>query len=386
MERQREQRATALYHLTRAIAIARSADEVLRNASAQVQELFGARLAVFTEDPAHAGRLLLHPAATYVANEKEEGVATWAFRNRKAAGRFTDTLPAADAFYLPLVSGDRALGVMGIQPPTQSALSLAQRDLLDTFASQIALALEREQLRAAGETSRLAEASERLHRTLLDSVSHEMKTPLAVMLTATESLDTGAAGPAKVVVGELRTAVRRLRRLVDNLLDMTRLESGTLRLRLDWTDLSDLVNAALEATADMRQARPVHVDLPAGLPLVRLDFALLQQALVNLIHNACVHTPPGAGIAFTAGVASGQVWLAVADDGPGFSEAQLPHLFDKFYRGQPDKAGGLGLGLSIVRGFVEAHGGRVEAANRPGGGACFTLFLPFDRHGSVPPE
>jgi two-component system sensor histidine kinase KdpD len=173
---------------------------------------------------------------------------------------------------------------------------------------------------------------------------------------------------------------------VDNLLDITRLESGALHLRLDWTDLSDLVNAALDATADLRQNRPLRVELPAGLPLVRLDFALMQQALVNLIHNACVHTPPGAGITLTAGVASAQVWLAVADDGPGLDDAQLPHLFDKFYRGQPDKAGGLGLGLSIVRGFVDAHGGRVEAANRPGGGACFTMFLPFDRHGSVPPE
>ena len=386
VERQREQRATALYHLTRAIAAARSADEVLRNAMEQMQELFGVRLVVLTEDPAQTGRLLLHSAATYVADEKELSVATWAFRNRKTAGRFTDTLPAAEAFYLPLVAGDRALGVMGVKPPEESTLSLQQRDLLDTFASQIALALEREQLRAAGETARLTEASERLHRTLLDSVSHEMKTPLAVMMTATENLAAGTDEPAQAVVGELRTALRRLRRLVDNLLDMTRLESGTLSLRLDWTDLSDLVNAALEATTEMRQNRPMHMELPDGLPLVRLDFALMQQALVNLIHNACVYTPPGSGITITAGVASGQVWLAVADDGPGLSEAQLPRLFDKFYRGQPDKAGGLGLGLSIVRGFVEAHNGRAEASNRPGGGACFTLFLPFDRHGSVPSE
>ncbi len=386
VERQREQRATALYHLTRAIAIARSADEVLRNATAQIQELFGARLAVFTEDPAQAGRLALHPAATYVADEKEQSVATWAFRNRKAAGRFTDTLPAAEAFYLPLVARDRAMGVMGVKPPPGSTLSLAQRDLLETFGLQIALALERELLRAAGETARLAEASERLHRTLLDSVSHEMKTPLAVMMTATENLEAGTTGPAQAVAGELRTAVRRLRRLVDNLLDITRLESGALRLHLDWTDLSDLVNAALEATADLRQNRPLRLELPPGLPLVRLDFALMQQALVNLIHNACAHTPPGTAITLTAGVTSGQVWLAVSDNGAGLNEAQLPHLFDKFYRGQPDKAGGLGLGLSIVRGFVEAHNGRVEASNRPGGGACFTMFLPFDRHGSVPPE
>ena len=388
VERQREQRATALYHLTRAIAIAGSADEVLRNATAQIQESFGAHLAIFTLDPGQTGRLVLHPAATYVADEKEQGVAAWTFRNRKAAGRFTDTLPAAEAFYLPLLAGDRTMGVMGIKPPPKVTLPTAQRDLLDAFASQIALALDREQLRAAGEQARLAEASDRLHRTLLDSVSHEMKTPLAVLATATDNLAGATGDPAQPLVEEMRTAVRRVQHLVDNLLGMTRLESGALRLRFDWTDLADLINAALEATADARVGRQVQVQLPANLPLVRVDFGLMQQALVNLIHNACHHTPPTAGICVAAGVdaAAAQVWVAVEDGGPGLDAAQLPRLFDKFFRGHPDRAGGLGLGLSIVRGFVEAHGGRVEAANSPAGGARFTVFLPLDRHGNVPPE
>ncbi|HZL47113.1 MAG TPA: sensor histidine kinase KdpD [Opitutaceae bacterium] len=388
VERQREQRVTALYHLTRAIAIARSADEMLRNATAQVQEVFGARMAIFTEDPAQPGRLVLHPAATYVAGEKEQSVAAWVFRNRKLAGRFTDTLPFAEAFYLPLLAGERALGVMGVQPPPQLALATAQRDLFESFASQIALALEREQLRTASELVRFTEASDRLHRTLLDSVSHEMKTPLAVMATVADNLADAAAGPVKPLVEEMRTAVRRLQHLVDNLLGMTRLESGALRLRFDWTEVADLVNAALEATADSRQGRAVQVQLPPHLPLVRLDFGLMQQALVNLIHNACHHTPAAARIVVTAGVdeAAQQVWIAVDDDGPGLDAAQLPRLFDKFFRGRPDQAGGLGLGLSIVRGFVEAHGGRVQAENRPAGGARFSIFLPLDHPGSVPPE
>ena len=381
-QRQREQRATALYQLTRAIAAARSVDEVLRNAAAQVQELFGARLAIFTEDPAQPGRLRLHPAATYVADEKEQGVAAWSFRNHKNAGRFTDTLPAAEGFYLPLLAGENCMGAMGVKPPAEATLPVNQRELLESFATQIALALDRERLRATEEAARLSRESEKLHRTLLDGVSHELKTPLAVIASAAENL---ADGP---LVAEIRTATQRLQRLVNNLLDMTRLESGTLRLRRDWCDPADLINAAREMTADALRSRTVRMDLPAGLPLVRADAGLIQQALANLIHNACVHTPPTALITLAAGTdeAAGQLWFAVADNGPGLRPEQLDRLFDKFYRGDPDRAGGLGLGLSIARGFAEAHGGRVAAGNQPGGGARFTIFLPLEQPASVPPE
>ena len=381
-QRQREQRATALYQLTRAIAAARSVDEVLRNAAAQVQELFGARLAIFTRDPAQPGGLLLHPAATYVADEKEQSVAAWTFRNHKNAGRFTDTLPAAEGFYLPLLAGENCMGAMGVKPPAEATLPVNQRDLLESFATQIALALDRERLRATEEAARLSRESEKLHRTLLDGVSHELKTPLAVIASAAENL---ADGP---LVAEIRTATQRLQRLVNNLLDMTRLESGTLRLRRDWCDPADLINAAREMTADALRGRTVRLDLPAGLPLVRADAGLIQQALANLIHNACVHTPPAALITLAAGTdeAAGQLWLAVADNGPGLRPEQLGRVFDKFFRGEPDRAGGLGLGLSIARGFAEAHGGRVAAGNQPGGGARFTIFLPLEQPASVPPE
>ncbi|MFA5057675.1 MAG: DUF4118 domain-containing protein, partial [Opitutaceae bacterium] len=381
-QRQREHRAIALYQLTRAIAAARSADEVLRNAAAQVQELFGARLAIFTGDPAQPDRLVLHAAATYVADEKEQSVAAWTFRNHKNAGRFTDTLPAAEGFYLPLLAGENCVGVMGVKPPAEATLSVNQRELLESFATQIALALDRERLRTTEEAARLSQESEKLHRTLLDGVSHELKTPLAVIASAAENL---ADGP---LVVEIRTATQRLQRLVNNLLDMTRLESGSLRLRRDWCDPADLLNAAREMTLDALRSRTVRLELPAGLPLVRADAGLIQQALANLIHNACVHTPPTAMITLAAGTneAGDQLWLAVADNGPGLRPEQLARLFDKFYRGDPGRAGGLGLGLSIARGFAEAHGGRVEAGNLAGGGARFTIFLPLERPASVPPE
>ena len=381
-QRQREQRATALYQLTRAVAVARSADEVLRNAAAQVQELFGARLAIFTVDPAPPGRLVLHPSATYVANEKEQGVAAWVFRNRKVAGRFTDTLPAAEGFYLPLLAGENCVGAMGVKPPAEVALPVSQRGLLESFATQIALALDRERLRTTEEAARLSRESEKLHRTLLDGVSHELKTPLTVIAAAVENLPDGP------LVAEIRMAAQRLQRLVNNLLDMTRLESGMLRLRRDWCDPTDLINAAREATADAWRGRDVRTELPAGLPLVRADAGLIQQALANLIHNACVHTPPTATIMLSAGAdeTAHEIWMAVADSGPGLRADQQGQLFDKFFRGDPGRAGGLGLGLSIARGFAEAHGGRVEAGNQPAGGSRFAIFLPLERPASVPPE
>ena len=393
VERMRQQRSTALYHLTRAISGARNRDETIREAAAQVQELFGARTAVFTPD--EAGRLELRGAATYAVGDKERSAADWVFRNRKVAGRFTDTLPSTEGFYLPLVAGDRAVGVMGLRAPDEAVLSVSQRDLLETFAGQLGLALDRERLREADERARLSHESDKLHRTLLDSVSHELKTPLAVIASAAENLErtggvggAGATGGDAVLLGEIQTASRRLQRLVNNLLDMTRLESGAVQARLDWCDISDLVNAAIENAREACGGRAVGVRLPPGLPPIRADFALIEQAVANLIHNAALHTPAEAEITVSAGVdeGAGEAWIAVTDTGPGLKPEQQGRLFDKFYRGTPDKAGGLGLGLSIVRGFAEAHGGRVEVRNQPTGGARFTLFLPFDKHGSVPAE
>jgi two-component system sensor histidine kinase KdpD len=271
---------------------------------------------------------------------------------------------------------------MGVKPPAGAALSVSQRDLLASFAAQIALALDRERLRATEATALLSQESEKLHRTLLDGVSHELKTPLAVIASAAENIGDGP------LVAEIRTAVQRLQRLVNNLLDMTRLETGALRLRRDWCDPADLINAAREMTADALRGRTVRLELPASLPLVRADAGLIQQALANLIHNACVHTPPAAAVTLSAGTdeAASQLWIAVADDGPGFRAGPLDRLFDKFYRGDPGRAGGLGLGLSIARGFVEAHAGRIQADQPPGGGARFTVFLPLERPASVPPE
>jgi two-component system sensor histidine kinase KdpD len=189
-------------------------------------------------------------------------------------------------------------------------------------------------------------------------------------------------------VQEIHQASERLHSVVVNLLDTTRLESGGLQAQLDWCDVSDLVNAALKIAGDAQHGRTIHLQLPLGLPLVWCDFDLIQQALANLVHNACRHTPARAEITVSAGVdeAAGRVWLAVADNGPGLREEQRARLFERFFRGEPGRAGGLGLGLSIARGFAETQGGSLTAENQPGGGARFVLALPLQHHDQVPAE
>ena len=299
-----------------------------------------------------------------------------------------DTLPSSEGFHVPLIREDTAIGVLILRMPQESALTLAQRDLAESFAAQLAQMVEREQLRAAGEREKLLAESDKLHRTLLDGVSHELKTPLAVLSAAVENLTAADEATRADLAAEIRTATRRLNRLVNNLLDQTRLESGALRPRLDWCDGHDLVNAAVEGVSDSLEGHPFEVDIPGDLPLFRADAALMEQVIANLLLNSALHTPQGTEIFLAAGVdrAKSRIFFTVADRGPGLPAAMRERLFQKFQRGDAARAGGLGLGLSIIRGFVTAQGGDVMAGENPGGGAVLTVYLPFKEHGDVPAE
>ncbi len=386
-ERLREERAMALFHLTQALSAAKSLDEGVFAALRQTDELFDGTSALLLVDPGDAA-LTAHYASSLTLSEKERGVADWAWRNRKKAGRFTDTLPSAEGFHVPLVRENAALGVFVIHVPPETALTLAQRDLAESFGAQLALLVEAEQSRAAGEREKLLAESEKLHRALLDGVSHELKTPLAVLHSAAESLKRADEKTRNQLTDEIITATRRLHRLVNNLLDQTRLESGALRPRLDWCDPHDLVNAARDGVQDSLQAHTLEVSVPADMPLFRADFALMEQVIANLLLNAALHTPPVTPIFLAAGVdgARQKVFFTVADRGPGLPPAMRDRLFKKFQRGDAARAGGLGLGLSIIRGFVVAQGGEIVAGENPGGGAVFTVYLPFSAHATVPNE
>ena len=374
-ERRREERAVALYEFTRDLAEAASHDEVVWQLVSQVNRVFHAPAAVVLS---LNDKLAPHPDGSLTLSEKELGVADWAFRQRKAAGSFTDNLPGADAFHLPLVTERKAFGVLAVKLPDRN-LTLAQRDLLETFARQAALIFDRVELRAAAEQARLLAESEKFSRTLLNSISHELRTPLAASTSAASALasaDAATPEQRRALLDEILEANARLNRVVGNLLDVARLESGKVRPHLDWHDARDLVQTTLRELKRELAAYPVKLDLPPAPLLVRLDFSLVQHALGNLLLNAACHTPAGTPVQVQAQLTGDCLLLTVADRGPGVPVEWLPRIFDKFFRAPNAPTGGSGLGLTIVKGLVEAHGGTVSANNRPGGGAIFSLRLP----------
>jgi two-component system sensor histidine kinase KdpD len=374
-ERLREERAIALYQLTRELAQAGTRDEVVWQLLAEISRVFRTTAAVVLPG---SGGLRAHPDGSLALTEKELHVAEWAFLHRQAAGRFTDNLPGSEAMHLPLATERAVLGVLSVGL-TERTLTVAQRDLLEAYARQAALVLDRVALRGAAEQSKLIAESERLSKALLDSISHELRTPLAAITSAASAL----SGPPdasnelrRAMTAEIQEAAARLNRLVGNLLDVTRLESGRVLAKLDWCDVGDLVQATVRSLERELSDRTVTIEVADGLPLARLDFILMQQALSNLILNAAVHTPRGTPILVQARREQNDLVLIVADHGPGLPEELLPRIFEKFIRAPDAKAGGSGLGLAIVKGFVEAQGGRITAQNRPGGGAVFAIRVP----------
>jgi two-component system sensor histidine kinase KdpD len=250
-----------------------------------------------------------------------------------------------------------------------------------------ALAIDRQRLRDAERRAEIVEQSERLSKALINSISHEIRTPLAVISSAASTLNA-ARDPSLTrvpwaMVDEIQQAAHRLNRLVTNLLNATRLESGHVKPNLDWCDVADLIHVTLKEIERDLGRHKVTPEIAKGTPLVRIDFVLMQQVLTNLLLNAAVHTPPDTSVQVRASAQNAILTISVLDDGPGLPRHVLPFIFDKFYRAPSAPTGGTGLGLAIVKGFVEAQGGRVEAANRPQGGAAFRIRLPASKSPSL---
>jgi two-component system, OmpR family, sensor histidine kinase KdpD len=379
--RQREERTSALFSLAKDLSSAHSQDEVIKAAVTNISKHFEADVAVFLGEADGDLSPQPHPASSMVPDAKEISVSAWVYWNEKPAGKNTETLPFAQATYYPISGPRYPLGVIAVRLRENRKLGVDQESLLENFITQIASAVERELLNEYTKKSIVIEESERLYKTLFSSVSHELRTPVATIMGASENLMRDVATPSGttnlVYAKEIHIAAERLNRLVAHLLDMTRLESGMLQPKLDWSDIRDVIHGATKELERELTLHPVTVNIPDDMPLMMLDFGLMEQVLVNLLHNAVVHSPAGTTITVDSFVSNGEGVIVVADTGPGVPQDVLPRIFDKFYRAPNASTGGTGLGLAIVRGFVEAHGGTITAQNRTAGGAEFTIRIPL---------
>jgi len=376
----RERRTSALYEVTRAMAKSRGRQEIADAAADRIRDDFHVDVAVLA--PNERGRLTpLTRSRSHFENDHQEWpVAQWAFDNGKFAGSTTETLPSAKGLYLPLISGS-TLGVLAVKPLVDDdELDPALRGLMQTFANGLAVALERAQLARESHKARLEAESEKLRNALLSSVSHDIRSPLTAIAGAASSLREHRGDP-DVLAETIYNESERLNRHVRNLLDMTRLESGTVKPNLDWNNVEELVGGALARTESILANHQVETDLAPDLPLIRVDGPLIEQALVNLLENAGRHTPPGTSVLVAARPEGPNLAIRVIDNGPGISEDIATHVFDKFESFDPSRQG-FGLGLPIVRAILRIHDGEAKLESSAPG-ATFLLLIPLSNN---PPE
>ncbi len=376
--RQRERRTATLYALSRELARTQDLTSIVQAVSRHISEVFESQVAVFLPDP--QGKLGLSLAAPFAQDPKEQGVAQWVYDHRQLAGAGTDTLPGAKAVYFPLTAAQKNLGVLGLLPGLgQPALTNEKLQLLETLLNQTALAMERVILAEEAQQAGLQVETERLRNALLSSVSHDLRTPLTVISGATSSLLTENLDRAtqQELTRTVAQEAQRLNQLVRNLLDMTRLESGAVVVYKEWQPLEEVIGSALHRLAEPLQGRPVTLDLPESLPLIPLDAVLIEQVMINLLENALNYTPVGSPLTVRAWAKDHTVTVEIGDQGPGIPALEREHIFEKFYRVQTIR-GGSGLGLTICRGIIEAHGGKIWVEANTPKGASFRFTLPIE--------
>jgi two-component system sensor histidine kinase KdpD len=383
--RDRESRTANLYAISRELAVAQTldgADGILAVAARHVHEVFSAAVAMLL--PTEEGALRVAHTDGLPAGEEEKGlgVAEWVWIHQRPAGLGTDTLPSAKALFIPLKGARGRVGILALVPggDANRLRDPEDRHLLETFAGIIGSAIERALLAEEARLARLRVETEQLRNSLLSSVSHDLRTPLAVVTGAAQALLDPSAptdpDERRQLLETIHEEGQRLNRLVRNLLDMTRLEAGALRVNKEPHLIEEVIGSALNRVEDRLTGREVKTDVPGDLPAVPLDPVLIEQVLINLLENATKYAPPGTAISVSARVHDGAIEVEVADHGPGVAPADAERVFEKFYRAR-QAGGGVGLGLTICRGIVSAHGGRIWVENRPQGGASFRFTLPL---------
>lgn len=386
--RRREQQTQALNHLSRELTGAVSLDDVIEITLRNTREIFTRETVILLSQEDR----LIQQAATpgFQLSESEKAVADWSYKNGQPAGRGTSTLPAAAIRYIPLKTARGIVGVLGVKSSDiNSFLSIEQREMLEGVANLSALAIERASFAEKAAQSEMLSKTEKLQTALLNSISHEFRTPLASITGVLTSLIESER--AKSVEGKLDSNTKtdliasatqqahRLNRLVENLLDMTRIEAGAIRLNKEQCDIQEIISSVLSQSPDRFCDHPIKMDIPDGLPLVNLDAVLIGQVLLNMLDNACKYSAVGQPIVIIVRQLPTEVQVEVQDHGTGIPPEDLEKIFNKFYRIQRDASQtGTGLGLSICKGIIEAHGGKIHAENNSNLGASVIFSLPLD--------
>lgn len=376
--RRREQETSQLYSLSRELSATVERTVIVKRIITHVQQSFKSEAALYL--PVDNGLRMVAQSDGFRPEKDEQAIAVWAYEHGQSAGKGTETLPNATARYVPLTTAQQVVGVLALY--LDDAFSLEQQRLLDAFATQSALALEAVQLGEEAQQARLLREKEKLQTAVLNSISHDLRTPLVSITGTLSSLLEGDAhldetSQHDLLLGAFSEA-ERLNRLVGNLLDMSRLEAGSIKLKRDLYDLSEVIGVARSLLREQLSGRHIKIDFPDDLPLLPIDLTLFAQVFINLLDNAQKYSKPDTVISVSAAHHNDTVQIKVIDEGIGIPEDELPHIFEKFYRATTiNGQSGSGLGLSICQGIVEAHGGKIWAERCPEGGSCFIINLPL---------
>jgi two-component system sensor histidine kinase KdpD len=369
--------------MSRELAATRGEENILRIAVKHVAEVFESQTVVLMPDATGRITYPFGEGSAQSCHGSDLSIAQWVYDHGQMAGQGTDTLPGGEMVYLPLKASPGMMGVLAMLPlnPARIALPEQQR-LLETFMSQIALALERVKLAEEAHSAQLKIETEQLRNSLLSAISHDLRTPLAAIVGASSSLvqdESKLDNHARRELGQtIYDEATRMAGLANNLLDMARLEAGAVILNLQWQPLEEVVGAALAGLTTRLVNHPVSVKLPKDLPLVEIDSMLIERVFANLLENAVKYTPPATRIEIIAVHTPKELLVTVADHGHGIPAGEEQRIFEKFHRvASEGNQGGAGIGLTICRSIVEAHGGRIWADNLPSGGAAFHFALPL---------
>lgn len=378
LAREREERSKAIFELTKDLSNTSGDKELLNVALKDVKKYFKVNSIFVFKEKADTIEIINGSENSEDISKVDLALAELVFKTSVKAGRFTSVINEAALTYYPLTGKRLSPAVIGID--FEKPLSDEKEAFWIAYLTQISNALEREYLGELALKARLLDESDKLYKTLFTLISHEFRIPIAAIMGASDTLLSSQTTDFNKteLFNEIFKASARLNHLIENLLNMSRLESGKISVRLDWCEINDLLNKVIQILKQELEQFHLMVAIPDEMPLVRLDFGLMEQVIYNLILNSCQNSPVASTIRFESDYNEGYLIIKIEDNGPGFPPELIVKVFDKFFRVDNSKSGGLGLGLSIVKGLVDAHGGKIKVENILTGGARFIITIPTE--------